>query len=564
MSVLDTFYIMFKSNAEEVIKGNKAIEKSTKDTAEQIKKTTDKTTELGMSFVKMVEAGAGALGSIAGFEVMKNAVNNAADYNSQLKFMADLTGQNANNLKAMGLAAQAAGGSAAGALGDVQRMTNALADMGLQLKPGQDVFQSIRERMKGMNLADKTRLLNQIGVSDTGNRWLLSIASDTEFNRRRAEAEQKSGLAPSAYDRAVKKTEADAYLSAAETKVASNIWDTIGDRMNALIESIANLVDKLGGTGAGALGIGAGVIGAATLKNIGIVEAAKKILGVGGRAAAGAATTAEAANLGGAGYAAAGAATAGAGTVALVGGAALAAGGVAGYSLVSIFSDKIEGWLTAYMSRDINPAGLKLGPLSQTTKAKMGSSTGNKDLDFWMSKGYSKEQAAGIMANINAESGGNPNKVGDSGLARGIGQWHPDRRASILKGTGIDVATASRDQQMEAYAWEMKNGRKGFDDAKFRQMQAADEAAAYVSQRFESPRDASYQATMRGKSALALASQYPSVGKGGGGNDNSVQIDKITINTQATNATGIAVSLKDELRNQLSILQGNVDDGVRA
>jgi hypothetical protein len=43
-----------------------------------------------------------------------------------------------------------------------------------------------------------------------------------------------------------------------------------------------------------------------------------------------------------------------------------------------------------------------------------------------MKMGWSKEQAAGLAANLNIESGLR-NIVGDSGAAYGIGQWHADR-----------------------------------------------------------------------------------------------------------------------------------------
>lgn len=47
--------------------------------------------------------------------------------------------------------------------------------------------------------------------------------------------------------------------------------------------------------------------------------------------------------------------------------------------------------------------------------------------DFFMSKGYSHAQAAGIVGNLMGESSFRTDAVGDGGKAKGIAQWHPDR-----------------------------------------------------------------------------------------------------------------------------------------
>jgi hypothetical protein len=51
-------------------------------------------------------------------------------------------------------------------------------------------------------------------------------------------------------------------------------------------------------------------------------------------------------------------------------------------------------------------------------------------MDFFISKGYTPEQAAGIVGNLQAESGANlrTDAVGDQGRAYGIAQWHKPRQ----------------------------------------------------------------------------------------------------------------------------------------
>ena len=58
--VSDIFRLIFTSNADDVIKGNEKLRKSTKETEHDLKNTRDTTQEVGVNFVKMAEAAAGA------------------------------------------------------------------------------------------------------------------------------------------------------------------------------------------------------------------------------------------------------------------------------------------------------------------------------------------------------------------------------------------------------------------------------------------------------------------------------------------------------------------------
>ena len=56
-------------------------------------------------------------------------------------------------------------------------------------------------------------------------------------------------------------------------------------------------------------------------------------------------------------------------------------------------------------------------------------------IDFFMSKGLSRAQAAGIAGNLLYESGFNPSAVGDGGTSFGIAQWHQGRGAAMKQWT---------------------------------------------------------------------------------------------------------------------------------
>jgi hypothetical protein len=78
-------------------------------------------------------------------------------------------------------------------------------------------------------------------------------------------------------------------------------------------------------------------------------------------------------------------------------------------------------------------------------------------ISYFTSQGWTKEQAAGIMANLSTEPNLRENAKGDSGAALGIGQWHLDRQANFAKvfGHGLDKSTYP--EQLAFVDWELNN-----------------------------------------------------------------------------------------------------------
>ena len=77
---------------------------------------------------------------------------------------------------------------------------------------------------------------------------------------------------------------------------------------------------------------------------------------------------------------------------------------------------------------------------------------------FWKQKGCTDTQAAAWVGNVDGECSLEIGPVGDHGEAYGLSQWHSDRINEIKKGTGIDVRTATLEQQLEAVYWEVTKG----------------------------------------------------------------------------------------------------------
>lgn len=188
---------------------------------------------------------------------------------------------------------------------------------------------------------------------------------------------------------------------------------------------------------------------------------------------------------------------------------------------------------------------------------------------FFESQGWTPAQASGITANLISESGGNPNASGDRGTAFGLGQWRGDRQAAFKKLFGHDIHESNFAEQLAFTQFELTQGsKKGVGD-QLSQINDASQAGSLLSRKFEIPKDADGEASRRGALAQSLlqSSGYASSvagvpgaasvvsnapGAPGGSQstvDKSVQttIGSITVNTQATDADGIASDLEHSM-----------------
>lgn len=77
---------------------------------------------------------------------------------------------------------------------------------------------------------------------------------------------------------------------------------------------------------------------------------------------------------------------------------------------------------------------------------------------FFTGKGWTKEQAAGIVGNLQYESGGlNPAAVGDNGQAYGLGQWHIDRQLNFQRIFGKSIKQSTFNDQLAFVQWELEH-----------------------------------------------------------------------------------------------------------
>jgi hypothetical protein len=125
-SILDTFLILFESNADEVDKGSKQAEKSTKSLNDSLKSTDGAIKGVGEGFVGLIAGAAGALTAALSVGAVVSSVMAAADTNDKLNDFTERLGLNIEEVNAWGDAVALNGGTAEGFQGTIDSLTESL------------------------------------------------------------------------------------------------------------------------------------------------------------------------------------------------------------------------------------------------------------------------------------------------------------------------------------------------------------------------------------------------------------------------------------------------------
>lgn len=118
--------------------------------------------------------------------------------------------------------------------------------------------------------------------------------------------------------------------------------------------------------------------------------------------------------------------------------------------------------------------------------ATSNSSNARTALQFFINKGLTRAQAAGVVGNLQAESGPDLNTaaIGDGGRAMGIAQWHPARRANFERAIGKPFKESTFTDQLNFIWWEFQN-TEASAFRRLRRARTAEQAAAIVDQYYE-------------------------------------------------------------------------------
>ena len=139
-----------------------------------------------------------------------------------------------------------------------------------------------------------------------------------------------------------------------------------------------------------------------------------------------------------------------------------------------------------------------------------GGSSGNAKiaLDYFVQQGWSPAQAAGLVANLQAESGQNLNPAASNPgeQAYGIAQWIGPRQRLFATNMGKPLQGSSLEDQLKFVQWELTHTESRAAQA-LKGAQTAADAAAIVDQYYERSSGAARQKRMAMASALAPSTQ---------------------------------------------------------
>jgi LysM repeat protein len=113
--------------------------------------------------------------------------------------------------------------------------------------------------------------------------------------------------------------------------------------------------------------------------------------------------------------------------------------------------------------------------------------TAQQTVDFFVSKGLTRAQAAGIAGNLLFESGFNPSAVGDGGTSFGIAQWHNGRGTAMKAWTTSNGDSSTSFKGQLEYLWHELNGAESNALAKLRQTSSPYDAGMAFCRYFERP-----------------------------------------------------------------------------
>jgi hypothetical protein len=126
-------------------------------------------------------------------------------------------------------------------------------------------------------------------------------------------------------------------------------------------------------------------------------------------------------------------------------------------------------------------------------------------VSFFQNQGWSRAQAIGIVANLDAESGMDAgiNQIG-GGPGYGLAQWEGPRQAAFKAWSGHDIHGSSFEEQLRFVQYELTHSEAGAGNA-LKGATSAGDAASIVCRLYERPADSAGEAVRRAQRANDIA-----------------------------------------------------------
>lgn len=137
-------------------------------------------------------------------------------------------------------------------------------------------------------------------------------------------------------------------------------------------------------------------------------------------------------------------------------------------------------------------------------------------MKFFMDKSWTREQAAGLVANLGAESGLNEGITGDNGAAYGLAQWHGDRQREFEKKYGKSIKNSTFREQLDFVNHELTDGNEKAAGDLLKKANSAGQAADWMTRYYERPADKDGQSRVRAAAAEKIMKEGTPLPAGAG------------------------------------------------
>lgn len=180
MSVLDTFYILFKSDAEDVEKGAKKAKGAVDDLEHGIGGADKQTVLLGSKFNALATKALGAFAAV--FSVAKTIakIRGVAAQSTELKLLSEVVGESASEIVNWGRAVEQSGGTIPGFKGSMFSLSKAISDAFVNAANGATIALGKMD-ISSRNSADEMRTI--LDVLPEVNREFHKLKRESAFAR---------------------------------------------------------------------------------------------------------------------------------------------------------------------------------------------------------------------------------------------------------------------------------------------------------------------------------------------------------------------------------------------
>lgn len=598
-TIIDSLLVKLGLDSSEFTTGKAKVDKGLKDTGSEAEKAGGKLKKSGKDgaegFETVAKSAAKFLAIVGGTVAIKRFVENQIEANSALDRFSKNLGEAAVNISAWSNAAELAGGSADGLQGTMDMLSKSqtelqltgqsglipyfsalgvsLADAAGKARPVSDIMLDLSDRFSRMDRTTANNMGRMMGIDQGTMNLLLKGRSEVELliKRQRENNAVNKQQAEEATRLKTAIVEVRQNFEAFGRKILSDVTPALEKALEVFQDIVTWMRDngEFVETFLTIIAVGLGAIAAASIP-INLTVVAITTL-----AAAIAALYQD--------YM-----TWKRGGESLIDWAKWEPGIKAAGDGVRWLKDMIEDMvyraiaavdlLSAVWDRDWKRAKFAVGEFMGGTRKIYGErppevaapaqQTGNKEQDalsYFQSQGWTREQSAGIVANIKRESAFNPSAVGDSGKAYGIAQWHPDRQAEFEKKFGKSIKGSTFEDQLAFIQYELTQGKEKRAGEILRQTQTAPQAAAAGSKYYLRPADVEGEQVKRGQMAQSILGGVPgasqaAAGAGAGqvaqsnttnnvaGNRSvKTHIGEVKVYSAATDANGVAKDMGKSL-----------------